>query len=202
MAEISNNALAVLMIIALAVSVVGTLSTLDMLKVAQVPTGFVVGQANVTVNSTTTITLPVSSIDFGTMNVPSFGSNYVNDTTDGSPPPFQIANNGSVVINITVGAEDLWTTPTSTACYGGSASNPTACYQYKCGDLPGGASCSPEGVTTFTNMNSTANPYKVIAYLDYKAGNDTLEVEINVSVPDDEPQGAKGSLVTFTATQA
>ncbi len=143
------------------------------------------GIANVTVSSTTYISLPVATIDFGTLD-----NNANNNTINDSPAPFQLQNDGTVDVNVTVGATNLFSTST----------NPSNAYQFACGT--GELACPTGSVTTFTNMPATGSPVLVVADLPFTDSGDQIEIDINVTVPNDEPAGVKGSTVTFVATQA
>ena len=114
-----------------------------------------------------------------------------NNTTDNSPLPFIIQNDGGVSINVTIESTDLWT----------RAANPTSKYQFKCGDSSEVA-CAVGSQTSFTNIPVSGNPSIVIAFLSNTNSIDTNEVELNATVPSDEPGGSKGSVITFTASQA
>jgi len=180
---VSNNTLAALIIVAIIISVAGILTTFRI----QLPiTGAATGTTNVTVATTTTISLPVNTIDFGTMY-----TYDTNDTSDGSPPPFQVQNDGNVNVNITVSATSLWSMTGYT--------NNTDHYQGKCRSYDVG-SCGSGSITTYTNLSDSAVVF--IANMPYAAANDTAYFDINVTVPPEEQAGAKSSTVTFTASQA
>lgn len=170
-----------LLVIALFVSAIGTFTAVS--KV----TGFASdqeGTTNATVSSTAVIEMVVAGINFGDMAV---GSS--DDTTDDNPAPFSIQNLGNVNVNITIGSTALWTKAAATSDK----------YKFACGnDI---ATCTAESVTTLTNMTIGSSTL-AIANMNWAAGNDTLQVEIGVTVPVDEPAGAKSATVTFTASAA
>ena len=181
--NLSNNTLALLIVMAIAISVVGTWISLS--KITPL-TGVVVGAANVTISSSTGISLVVDNVSFGGLPAGGF-----NDTTDNSPPPFRLRNDGNVAINISVVVSNLWS----------NASSPTTYYQGRCGNYTTELNCtSVNDTVAFTNLPTSAT--KFIGNLLYAVANDELEFEINITVPDDEPVGYKNSTVTFTATQA
>ena len=62
--------------------------------------------------------------------------------------------------------------------------------------------CAVGSQTSFTNIPVSGNPSIVIAFLSNTNSIDTNEVELNATVPSDEPGGSKGSVITFTASQA
>ncbi|MFH1456053.1 MAG: hypothetical protein ABIF40_03830 [archaeon] len=143
------------------------------------------GVANVTVTATTYISLPLASIDFGPMD-----NNVNNDTLNDSPAPFQLQNDGTVNVNVTIQATDIFTT----------APNPNSSYQFACGS--GEISCPTGSIVNLTNMSSSGNPILIIADLPFTDTGDQVEVDIGVTIPNAEPAGLKSSTVTFTATQA
>ena len=181
---VSNNTIAGLVVAVILISLVGTVSTLTISKSAI--SGAIVGTANVTVGTSTTISLPTSNVDFGTQAV-----NTWNDTADDAPAPFTVQNDGTVKVNVTINATDLWD----------EESNPTSFYTFKAA-ASGEGTCynGDETTTTYTNMPSTATHF--IMELNYTDTCDLAEVELNVTVPSDEGQGAKGSTVWFFASQA
>ncbi|MBU3896959.1 MAG: hypothetical protein KJ697_03455 [Nanoarchaeota archaeon] len=184
---VSNNVLAGLVAVVLVLSVVSIGSTMSLIGGTSSATGMAIGTAQVSVPAKVAISLPVNAIDFGNMDV-----NDANDTIDTSPAPFQVQNDGSVSVNITVGADDMWT--------GTGATNPSVYYKFACG--AGEVACGSGSVTSLTNMPATGSPIKAIANLGHTNAADQVELDIGVTVPSDEPAGSKSSTVTFTASQA
>ncbi|MFH1289873.1 MAG: hypothetical protein ABIH92_00520, partial [Nanoarchaeota archaeon] len=119
-----------------------------------------------------------------------------NDTTDDSPPPFVIENNGTVFVNISLNASALWSTEPGESSY----------YQFKIDNhtylgsehnsFDYGASATewtdmPIGV--FNGVNRTVD-------LNYSAATDTCEVDIRIAAPPGEPGGEqRSSIITFIA---
>jgi hypothetical protein len=188
---VSNNVLAVLVVIAIVISLTSIAATLNLLGRVPSITGGITGTTNVTVPTEITITLPVSTVNFGTMAL-----NSENDTTDGSPGPFVIQNDGSVCVNITVNATQLWSgtnaTGTSTYYRFQSACNETGCVTNSSEDL----------VSSWTDMPIATTAVKLVNRLWYTDSKDAVNAHIYVKVPSDEPAGAKSSTVTFTAVDA
>jgi len=129
-----------------------------------------------------------SSVEFGDISIQG-----TNDTTDNSPLPFLIDNDGNSFVNITVEATDLWDTE----------ANPTAYYQFKVDNYSAENFSFNWGssITTWTNMYATASDV-IIGDLNYTNATDTAEVDINVTVPPNEGAGVRSSTVTFTASLA
>ncbi len=191
---VSNNLLASLLVLAIIVSVAGIYSILSTVSLGQIPfapsgvTGAATGTTQVNIGTVAAISLIVNTVDFQTMV---FDEN--NDTTDNSPGPFTIQNDGNVDVNVTINATALW----SQSGY----AETNVSYMFKCGDS-GEWSCTAESLTTYTNMPVNDVATLVIADLTYGNSVDLAEVEINVTVPPAEPSGSKSSTVTFTGFQA
>jgi len=152
-------------------------------------TGFVwfnaTGTAQATVPEDVTISLPTNTVNFATTQLEAS-----NDTTDEKPPPFVIRNDGSTDVNVTINASALWA---------GSAVNTD--YRYKCGD--GEISCPANSTTTWANMpgRNSIGPAvaRVIGHLPFNDSGDSVQIEIEITVPADEPQASPSSTVTFSA---
>ncbi|MFH1424084.1 MAG: hypothetical protein ABIG20_00200 [archaeon] len=175
--------------IAFVVVVISVLGTMMLFAKGPFITGFAVGTAQLIVNNTTAISVDASTtpMDFGTMDV-----NTQNDTTNDDPSPFIISNDGNVMVNITVGAADMWT----------SDANPTANYKVNSSENESASVVSATNLTTWMNMPATGAPSNIVTHLWYETANDSIKVNINVTVPGEELPGSKSSVVTFTASQA
>jgi hypothetical protein len=148
-------------------------------------------QVLVTVATTVSISLPISSIDFGSMNL---GSS--DNTTDGSPAPFVIQNDGSVAVNVTVNATQLWS--------GSGATGTSSYYQFLSAENESGSVTDPnvDLVSSWTDMPIATTAVKVVDRLGFTDTADAVNVHIKVTVPSDEPAGVKSSTVIFTAIEA
>lgn len=184
------------LILAIAISVAGTMMSWNKLHATSTTsladvTGAVssgTGTVTSTITNTTAITIHQSPVAFGSMS-----SGTQDDTTDGTPVAFQINNTGNVPLNVTVNASALFS----------GASTNSSSYQFSCG-ADEGPNCPTGSATSATNMPlANATGLNQTAIYDFPAanGNDSREVEIYVSIPTDEPGGAKTSTVTFQATQ-
>jgi hypothetical protein len=101
--EISNNLLTALVVVAMAISIAGTMNTFSMLQGGSGPiTGFQTlaqsGTANASLSSETHIQLIVSLVNFG-----SIAKGQQRNTTAFNPHPFVLRNNGSTIINVSIG---------------------------------------------------------------------------------------------------
>ncbi|MEM7817779.1 MAG: hypothetical protein QXL81_03090 [Candidatus Aenigmatarchaeota archaeon] len=175
-----------LLVIALFVSAVGTLSLVG--RISATGLGSDTGTTEANVQASTTISLTVESVNFGNVNL-----NASDDTTDNSPAPFVVRNDGSVNVNITINATPLWS----------GVSKVASDYQVMCGDNSGnprGVDCPTGSVESWTDL--TTSPQKIIANLPFADNGDEVQAEIKIHVPLDEPAGAKSSTVYFIADQA
>ena len=130
-------------------------------------------------------------------NVVDFGSSLTigesNDTTDDLPLPIIIENLGNTLINISIYAStELWI----------NAPVPTSFYQFKVDNysIETGSFNATESIVDFTNIPASA--LKAIADMDYNLTNNTVEVDINVTVPAAEPPGTKNSTLIFEYQRA
>jgi len=124
------------------------------------------------------------------MNFGGIGILGTNDTTDDSPLPFKIQNDGNAFVNVTINASDLWNI----------ISNPSQYYQFKIDNISGEENSFnwQASSTLFTNMPN--NTLMSIADLNYTDATDSAEIDINISVPPNEGSGVRSSTVVFTAS--
>jgi len=139
---------------------------------------------NITINSYVSLNLSTSTVNFGNVDL-----GQSDDTTDDSPNPIVLDNDGNVVINISIYAEDdLWE----------SASNPTDKFQFKVDNSTELNSFSwAKSATNYTNFSTTA--VDAVINLDYHDANDSAEIELKIEVPTDEPLGTRSSKIVFEA---
>jgi hypothetical protein len=143
------------------------------------------GTSAVTVVGTVVITLPTSTVNLG-----SLAQSSSNNTAAWTP--FNLSNDGNVKVNVTINASSLWST----------AANPTSNYQFAANESWEGVCYSVESATTLTNMYASGSATKFLTQLNYTDACDTAEIEIAVTVPSNEPTGAKTSTVSFIASEA
>jgi len=132
----------------------------------------------------------ISLIEFG-----SLGYLGNNDTSDNSPKPFIIVNEGNVLSDIDVIATSLWQSVTELSSY----------YKFKFDNVTTNG-ISENGTfnwsgsqTTYVNMPiGIVDPLISVINLNYSDSTDSAEIDINVTVPATEGPGARNSVVTFT----
>ena len=194
----SNNLLALLVVIALLFSLGTLFFNLNLFKQFAISiTGLATGTATANVAQTVSISLPIDTVAFNSISV-----NQTNDTIDYSPSPFILQNDGTIAVNVTIGATDLWT--------GSGAGNPSQYYQFNTTRnetlaVPSEAydfNCTAGVNGPFCNMATAGSPTKVVSRLNFTSSSDAVLVQINITVPTDESAGAKSSTVTFTGSAA
>jgi uncharacterized delta-60 repeat protein len=140
---------------------------------------------NFSIQSNVTITLNVSNIVFSS-SIPGDTDN----TTDGSPGPFILLNNGNSLINVTVNFTALWN----------STTHPNETYQYKVRNTTAGCFVISGSQTSWASSPAAAslaiNEFNFTA--GYQTGCSNTSVDIYLEVPGGEPGGDKSSLATFT----
>ena len=139
---------------------------------------------NITFIVVVDINLSRISIDFG-----SLGLNANDDTADGSPLPIKIDNIGNAFVNVTISANNfLFTTQSAASNY----------YRFRVNDsVSGGQAVVPfssTSQTTFAQMTNT-NISAIVKFNETATAN----IDINITVPPDEPQGLKSSQIFLNA---
>jgi hypothetical protein len=138
------------------------------------------------IDSQVVLTLINDTTNFGTM-LP----NDKNDTTDDSPNPLLLENDGNCYVNVNLSSFGLlWESlpgqgPSNYYLYKVDRFNEWDSFNY-------GQSQTSWAQAPITNFTS------VVSQLNYAAGNNRSEIDINVTVPGDEPSGSKSSLLSFT----
>ncbi|RME55330.1 hypothetical protein D6777_00910 [Candidatus Woesearchaeota archaeon] len=137
--------------------------------------------SNFTIRVYISLNFSRDKVDFGLMN------NLDNDnTTDDSPPPLILDNLGNVPIYVNMSATNLFN----------SVAHPSDYYQCEIDNRSGyeGAFNSSSNVSWF---NVPATTTSVIYDFNYTYPYNSLEVDINVTVPQYEGAGIKESILTF-----
>jgi hypothetical protein len=152
-------------------------------------TGFATGTTTITIATATGITLQNSTIAMGTLS-----QGATNDTTDDSPGPFVVQNDGNIHINATIKATDL---------FNNSNPVPTMFFQYKCGNYTSERQYNCTNAWSRTAWNDTprytGSGAMVIANLSWEDPGDQAEIDINVTAPSNESGGAKSATVVVDA---
>jgi hypothetical protein len=146
-----------------------------------------------TVTESTIITLNISTVNFGTIISGS------ENTTDLTPFPFVVQNDGNVNVNLTIYSTDLWS----------SVSNPSPFFQFnvsenETGTLPDLTANSINVNTSFPSkfVQMPATPVWLANRTKWQNSTDALNIHLNITVPPDEPGTTKTATVTITAVKS
>ena len=136
-------------------------------------------------NFTVVSVLEVSLIN----DSPTFGVLYVgqsDNTTDESPPPIVVQNDGNALINISINATSLFD----------AVAMDTPYYQFRIDN--GSEETAFDWLNSFITWTNMATAQVIgIDSLKYQDTNDTAQCEILITIPMDEPHGNKTSNILF-----
>jgi len=137
-------------------------------------------------NSLVSLTLVNNTISFGQLNVGDSAN-----TTNNTPDPFVLRNDGNCFANVNLSADKLiWD----------SKPTPSSFFQYEINNYTG----MPNAFNSSGSQTSWANVpdanQTVIASLNYTDLNDMSRIDVYVKVPLDEPAGNKTGILTFTGS--
>lgn len=213
--QLSNKALAIILLITMVLSIGGTLISLSRLKQMETITGFAATEyagVNVTVTETTSINFTVNNVNFGTGTVGSGCSFCVLNTsgvTDGccvgfttpTPTGLIVQNIGNVNVSLNFsfdmnaatyigGTDPLFqinvTENETNSCFNNSAS--------------GGGGINITFNNTFGNVLAANMP--ICGNLRPELANDELRVNIRLKIPENSLTGARNATLTATAAKA
>ncbi|MFH1649851.1 MAG: hypothetical protein ABIA93_04840 [Candidatus Woesearchaeota archaeon] len=215
----TNKTLAIFLVLAIVVSIGGTLLTLNQLQKATGGTGKVTaGKVDLTVDPQASV-ITLFNVSFGTGTISS--TTYLTTETDLSALGFTacdsgdtcgglvLENDGNVNINVT-----MYSDVTAATFIGGTS--PAYKYTMANGTNSGAASdaagaepgcVNSTGVAHFMDAvyaavpQGSGNAELICANFTFADANDVIRVEFNITIPDDAPTGAKTSALTFTVTQ-
>lgn len=136
------------------------------------------------ISSLLQLNLTNSSVEFGALSF--LGSN---NTDSYKPGPFTIQNDGNAMGNISIEATDLWSVQ----------ANPSSYYQFKADNTSEiGSFDLTHSTTIYTNIFAWDSPSVFLVSLNYTDFVDSAEIDLNVTVPEDEGPNLKNSSVRFT----
>jgi len=144
---------------------------------------------NLSVQSLLTISLPQNSINFGKMNL-----SDSENTSDDSPLPIILRNDGNAELNISTNFTDLWITQP----------NPSSYFQYKIRNTTSGCFVQSGTQTSWIESPSiTAHAIERLNFTSgYQIGCNNVSVDIYIKVPEAEPSGNKSAIITLTSKLA
>ncbi|HIH14561.1 MAG TPA: hypothetical protein HA224_04905 [Nanoarchaeota archaeon] len=149
------------------------------------PAGFATGTVYVNVSCTTSIIMLNNNVSFGTID-----RDTSNDTTDNIPLPFRIRNDGNVAVNITLTA--------NSSLFSNEAPSPNIYFQAACGNVTEERNCSTAETNAWSNIPLTPTTILKVVNLSFTNTVDEIEIDINVTVPNNVSAGGKSATLTFT----
>jgi hypothetical protein len=192
---VSNNILSVLIGITILVSIIGSWISINKLSPLTGYATTIYGSVNVTINCAAGVSFnSLGGITGGSVNFTAAApgeSRLTTNPSDITSGPFNITNDGSSLINVTISSTPLFNSPSANTL-------PNKYYSFngtKTSNLP---SCPPNA--NYPSWQQTSStPTVAICRLNFTDGSDTALVHINITVPPDEPSGARNATITFTA---
>ncbi len=139
---------------------------------------------NFTLQSYVNFSLPIRNVDFGNATL-----GAQNDTVDEVPRAFHLQNDGNILINISVTSTRLFLGP--------SVDYPTPNYRFKARINESDAFNSSNSTMNWTNFSLTSLRMDILD-LNWTAEKDDARIDVNITVPLDEPAGLRNATVTFT----
>ncbi|MFH1151647.1 MAG: hypothetical protein V1788_00815, partial [Nanoarchaeota archaeon] len=126
-----------------------------------------------------------------TINFGVIAMDGTNDTTTNNPYPFSLRNDGNCFANVSINATQLWATVSSNSSY----------YQFKIANLSGEEGAfNWAGSITAWNQTPINGATVAIVALNFSDSKDSAEVDVLVTVPNQEPAGDRGSIVYFESS--
>ena len=144
---------------------------------------------NFTVSSLNAISLPTSSVSFGSKSI-----GDKDNTTDDSPLPVTVQNDGNIYVNLTLYSnQSLWSTsyaPLNTSYFMFKADNSTELNSFN----------GTGSQTTWGNVSSYQK--NLIKQLNYSDATDMAEIDTFIEVPSDEPIGTKTTYLVIQSVKS
>lgn len=212
--EVSNKTLGLLLVAAVAISLFGTVISINKLnQFGQVKTtGYATsttGTASVNVNTSTSIIFAVSSVDWGTGQVNATA--YFNctlatdaansegciDFTSKNGAPFILENDGG-----TLAVVNLASNATGVQFIGGDAIYGGPQFKYKVSANETSSCAGSLAPATYTDVNVTGVGTTICSTpgLNSSVGADSLKIDILVNIPYTAAAGQKAATLTATAS--
>jgi len=196
--DLSNKTLAFLLVVAIVISLGGTIISLNRLN----QLGFMgltlyntSGTTNFSLQSSVSIIFRTTLVNFGTgyVNANGTGCDITTNATTGwnttgnclggltNTSPFIIENNGNV--NVSLGLNSSANASTFV-----TGSVPTPLFQWAVSNNETNSCYGTLSDQTWTNVNWSGGPKTVCTNLSFADANDTIRLDIKVLIPEDAPQ--------------
>jgi hypothetical protein len=184
--KVSNNSLVVLLFVAIIASVGGTFVSVSFMDDIITGAATTLGNVTLTIGGTANCNATDDLIAFGTMT-----QGATNQTTGdtGAYDWITIENTGNVNLDITA--------ETSADLFASYAA-PTAYWRIFCNTTQGGGTCN----ATVHNLQESSNATELITGHVFADSTDEVYIGMNITIPMDEPVGAKHGDILFTCTEA
>lgn len=210
--EISNRGLAVLLILAIVISIGGTLISLNVIGTGI--TGYAISQsgtAMLNIEGLVQITLTDGSINFGTCDLSSslvltYDSNSTQNQSledptsqctfpDGVPDVFTLENSGNENVNLTINSD------TSAADFINAPGSSLKTFAFAGMErITTGENGCVEGLrTSFTNFTEASTEYLLCNNFTTAADSDEIDIAFRVTLPPDAASGQRTAIITITA---
>jgi len=203
MADISNKALAIFVLISMVISLYAILAPKGIITITGTVTD--TGKAKINISEKLAINFTDDIVDWGTGYVTEGETACVLDTYNNAAgcTSFTTQANGLTLENIgNVNAIiELASNKDAQTFINGTS----PAFQYLISDTTSGGeanSCDNMAPTTFTDLNTTSPGTKICTKLYKQASKDAIGIELNVTIPSDTDTGAKEATLTATATKA
>ncbi|HLC87025.1 MAG TPA: hypothetical protein VJH65_01980 [Candidatus Nanoarchaeia archaeon] len=164
------------------------------------------GTANLTIESTVNVNFTTDNIDWGSGVVVTGQTFAVLDTKTGSVKNGNWTDNSAGLVLENIGnvnvSLDILAGKTNATFIGGT--NPD--YEWRFENSEAGSCLNSSGGTyavpndTFYDVNTTSGGTRVCGIFGFLNSADQLTIHFNVTVPYNAPTGAKGDIITATAT--
>lgn len=140
---------------------------------------------NFTITSLNAISFTIANSSFGALAL-----GAADNTTDDSPQPITIQNDGNILVNVTVYSnQSLWVRQPLNTSY----------FQFAAGNTSEAGAFNWTGsLTNFTNMTNVVQ--QIIQKLHFNETADSAEIEMFVTAPTDEPAANKESFIFIEST--
>ncbi len=140
--------------------------------------------ANFTLSSLLQISFTNNAVEFGSLGR---GANV--STVTGSPRPFRAENTGNINFNVSINASALFSSVAMNSSF----------YQFRARENESNSFHLTLSATDWTNM-STRTDQAYVVNLTWRAIKNDFLIDLNLSLPLEEPFGVKRSTITFTIT--
>ncbi len=135
---------------------------------------------NFTLQSLLSVSIVRNSINFSTVE-----ASKTYNTSDNSPLPILIQNNGNILVNVTAYATSLFT----------GVTQPTTNYRFKFRENKTYSMDQSQSTINYKNLNLT-NTVKELINFNWTAVSNAVNLDIEISVPSDQPAGSLNSTIT------